>query len=120
MGFLGRAILLQQNPKCSGGICRAGDAGAKGHRAQASAVGAPGPSPPGSSEGPAEQGCASGAADAGDEPPPGRAVCRQHSRQSTDTFCRLLVLLHIYQPDLHGPLHKPLCRSCEVSLSKTI
>lgn len=35
----------------------------------------------------------------------------QPSRQSTDTFCRLCVLLHIYQPDLHGPLHKPLGRS---------
>lgn len=68
MGFLGRAILPQRNPKCFGSrdLCRAGDAGEKGHqsldqpRSCSCPLPAPGDEkdalfPPGSGDGPAEQ-----------------------------------------------------------------
>ena len=90
VGFLGRANLLQQNPKCSssGGICGAGDGRGEGAPEPGPALQvltSPSPRPgvrkmlfpPGKPRSPcrAEAVCR-GAADARDEPPPGQAICR--------------------------------------------
>lgn len=111
VGVLGRLILLQQNPECSSsrGIRRVEDASEKEHLSQDQRPGREGCSSPAETL-PPSSGCMSGRCGRRGRAPTGTghtlAQHSQPSQQSTDTFCRLSVLLHIYQPDLHGSLHK--------------